>query len=185
MDTEELVTPNTENMETTSTTEESVDYKALYEEEKAKAEILNTKFEDQRRRAEKEKELRKSSSESNSDLDELKASIAELKQQREAEEYDKKFDTLFNKTMGEFPEFNGVVNKETIKTLYKNSEKDLSDVLKDVYGNVKVATKGFETTSASTRQPVSAKKLTLSEMRALKETDPEAYRKAIIERQRR
>lgn len=63
---------------------------------------------------------------------------AEIEQTQRQDAFDKTFQTSFDKSMGNLPEYSKVVNPEVIKTLSldpKNQNKTMTQLIKDTYGN--------------------------------------------------
>lgn len=80
--------------------------------------------------------------------------ISRIEQERNAEKADKKFDALFDKTLGEMDEYSGIVNKDVIKALAfnpANAKKTLPQILEEAYGNAIQGRKSIETQHAGSR----------------------------------
>jgi hypothetical protein len=147
------------------------------EELQAKIDELKTAYENQKKRA----ELAESKPKETGNMDNIVEEVRALKEKQAQQEFDTKFDMLFETKLAESPEYREIANKAVIKTLYKTTEKDLSDILKETYGNVKIATQGFE--DSATKKPVAdAKKMTLEDLHNLKEVDKKAYKDSLIKR---
>jgi hypothetical protein len=81
--------------------------------------------------------------------------LTKIEQERTMERAEKKFDTLFEKTLSEMPEYNGIVSKDIIKALafnQANAKKTLPQIIEDVYANAIKGRKSIETSKPS-REP--------------------------------
>lgn len=82
----------------------------------------------------------------------LSPKINSIEQERRMEKAEKKFDEVFSKTVGDMPEYKGIVNKEIIKTLAfnpANAKKTLPQIIEDAYGAAVQGRKTIETAHAS------------------------------------
>ena len=62
-----------------------------------------------------------------------------LEDEKKAQSFEKKFDEQFSKVLEAMPEYNGVVNKDVIKSLVidpRNSQKTLSQIMEQSYGHL-------------------------------------------------
>lgn len=76
----------------------------------------------------------------------------EIENKTKRETVDKKFNDLFEKTIGSFPELEGVVNKDVIKQLAlnpANSKKTMTQIIEEVYGHTAQGKKTIETATAN------------------------------------
>jgi AraC-like DNA-binding protein len=81
--------------------------------------------------------------------------ISQIERERAIEKAERKFEEAYSKALAENPEFNGIVNKDVIKTLafsQQNSKKTLSEIIDDTYGSAVQGKKSIETQHAS-KQP--------------------------------
>lgn len=80
--------------------------------------------------------------------------ITRIEQERNAEKAEKKFDTLYEKTLSEMGEYAGVVNKDVIKSLAfnpANAKKTLPQILEEAYGNAVQGRKSIESHTPGSR----------------------------------
>jgi hypothetical protein len=78
--------------------------------------------------------------------------IAKLEQQTQIERMEKRFEDLYTKELKQMSEYEGLVNKEVIKTLAfnpANSKKTIGQIIEDTYGNALQGRKSIESTHAS------------------------------------
>lgn len=89
--------------------------------------------------------------EADSDIDEkLSAKIKPLEEKDKAERFNTLFEKEYARTLTTNPEFEGVVNKDVIKTLTKdpsNGKKTLSQIMEDAYGNLVTGKRTLEKTT--------------------------------------
>lgn len=78
--------------------------------------------------------------------------IDRLEQERQMEKAEKKFEQIFDKTIKEMPEYDGVVNKDVIKSLAfnpSNAKKTLQQIVEETYSNAITGRKSIESSHAS------------------------------------
>lgn len=94
--------------------------------------------------------------------------INKVNAENAADKVEKKFSTLFEKTLDELPEYKGVVNRDVVKKLAldpTNAKKTLPQILEEAYGNAVTGKKTMETgaTGAKTEK-IDFSKVTSSDL---------------------
>lgn len=80
--------------------------------------------------------------------------IAQIEQERQADTRDKKFNDLYSKLLASAPEYDGIVNKDVLKSLAlnpANAKKTLSQIAEEAYGNAVKGSKSIESHSPGSR----------------------------------
>jgi len=83
--------------------------------------------------------------------DKISSTIKPLQEKEKAEKIDKAFNTAYSKAMESMTEYEGIANKEVIKTLSlnpANANKTFSQLIEEAYGHVVPAKKSIEGSSA-------------------------------------
>ena len=81
---------------------------------------------------------------------ELDAKLKPLEERERAEKLNTAFNKAYNEVIGRMPEYAGIVNPEVIKALTldgRNSNKTLSQLIEDTYGNAITGRRSIETTT--------------------------------------
>lgn len=86
----------------------------------------------------------------------LMPKLAKVEEMTVSEKREKTFNNLLSNALDVMPEYDGVINKEVIKTLAfdpRNSKKTITQIIEETYGNAITGKKSFETKRGSGREP--------------------------------
>lgn len=78
--------------------------------------------------------------------------IMKIEQERRLEQANSKFEELYSKTLKDMPEYDGIINKDVIKSLAfatSNGKKTLPQLIEETYGAAVQGRKSIESTHAS------------------------------------
>lgn len=76
--------------------------------------------------------------------------VKNMEQEKKADDYNKAFDSHFEKVLDEMPEYKGIVNKDVIKSLSlnpANRNKTFAQIVENTYGNAIGGKRTLETTT--------------------------------------